>query len=83
MSHTITSRPLPGSPYREHTLSVDGVEIAHQMHAFTPEEIETAKYLYRAHGVITPRHRCSRWSEKDAVTVPADGIAYDGLYLED
>ena len=60
MKPVVSSRPLPGTPYREHTVTLDGVELRTQMHAFTPEEIEEAVRLYREFGICTPRHSNNR-----------------------
>jgi hypothetical protein len=87
----VSSRPLPGTPYREHTVTLDGVELRTQMHAFTPEEIVEAVHLYKTMGIKTPRHDNSEpWNN---VYIPAtrggpggaamDSIIYDGLYLAD
>ena len=87
---TVTSRPIPNTHYREHSLTLDGVEIAVQLNSFTPQEIEQAVYMYRTHGITAERHRCSRWADVEVAAIPADGvkrpqqnIPYNGPYLED
>lgn len=96
MTPVVTSRPMPGTPYREHTVSLGGVELRTQMSAFTPEEIDEAVALYQTMGICTPRHPCSRWGDgvpgaqrklPGGATVGEpiryDGPAYVGTYLED
>lgn len=56
MTPVVTSRALPGSPYREHSLTLGGVELRTQMEPFSAAEIAEAVRLYRAYGVRNPRH---------------------------
>jgi hypothetical protein len=87
----VTSRPLPGTPYREHIITLDGVELRVQMSAYTPEEIAEAVHLYKTMGIRTPRHDNSEpWNNHlipptraSAGGAAMDSIIYDGLYFED
>lgn len=87
----VTSRPMPGSPYREHIITLNGVELRVQMSAYTPDEIDEAVRLYREHGITEGRHDNSTpWNNhhpvptrKSAGGAAMDSIIYDGLYFED
>lgn len=87
----VTSRPMPGTPYREHTVTLAGVELRTQMHAFTPQEIDEAVQLYLTHGITTPRHQCKSWNLLTPKVVTPRAVvdddplrgAYESLYLED
>jgi len=92
MKPEVTSRPLPGTPYREHILTLGDVELRVQMSAFTPEEIAEAVDLYKHYGICTPRHQNTSWNghawspptRKAANGGEApDPITYNGLYVED
>lgn len=61
MKPVVRSFPLTGTPYRTHTVELDGVELRSQLHAFTPEEIEEAVRLYREYGIRTPRPETTSW----------------------
>jgi hypothetical protein len=89
MKPVVTSRPMPGTPYREHTVTLDGIELRSQMHAFTPEEIDEAVRLYREMGICTPRHSTDWQAQRPPVRKLPGGagvpepITYNGLFLED
>lgn len=86
--HTITSRHLPGTPYTEHMLLLDGVELRAQLHPFSRDEIRDAIAEYCRDGTTAPRHACSNWYDPLITTATralpggarmGDPIRYDGL----